>query len=553
MRFDSALSTFHGGDATKLISLIRQLGIQDIWEDSKLREIASRHEYKNGEKIGFDATSRVIFTVEACRVAGKFQDNAAFCAGIDEHAFRMSQFLYILAHYGRHVVPRELDNIGYNEIGPVEPPLLEAELVSFNLEQLSTLGHRAKALALASESIERASGDRSCLANILRPICPSSSRWWIDAVLQTHWLGPEQCSDALATAAHAARTNGDTTLAALLHRAARNIDPDAQHVALSQGWMAFEIGDVPAAEENFKRVQRFSGLHHLRSFWPQIGGHDWPSRQIDSALFALPRGHTKWPRITVVTPSYNQAQFIEQTILSVLNQNYPNLQYIVVDGGSIDGSCAILERYRHLVDILLIEPDNGQAEAINKGLRLAEGEIVAWLNSDDMYAPGALHMAGLKWLETGSDIIAGICCEHDSQHIRTCNKPKLRPEEFTVEILYQIMDRWFEGYFFYQPEAFISRSLLNQVGYLDESLDYTMDYDLWMRCAAHSARVHVVDWPFAFFRKHAAQKTSSTNNVLREQHAVRTRYYTTDGAPETYTALLKQYADKFGCLTTEEF
>ncbi|RYD47773.1 MAG: glycosyltransferase, partial [Verrucomicrobiaceae bacterium] len=152
------------------------------------------------------------------------------------------------------------------------------------------------------------------------------------------------------------------------------------------------------AGELFKKVGRHYPNTSLSTRWPLVKLQPWPALPVDVRGFSLPEGVTAWPRITVITPSYNQGCFIEETLQSVLNQGYPNLQYIVVDGNSTDETREVLERYRDRLDHLIIESDNGQTEAINKGLRLADGELVAWLNSDDMYAPGTLHIAALKWL-----------------------------------------------------------------------------------------------------------------------------------------------------------
>lgn len=116
------------------------------------------------------------------------------------------------------------------------------------------------------------------------------------------------------------------------------------------------------------------------------------------------------PKISVITPSYNQAQFVEATLQSVLDQNYPNLEYIVIDGGSTDGSAEIIERYADQLTYWVSEKDSGQSQAINKGLRRATGDILCWLNSDDTFLPGTLAFVAEQLADgSGTSAIVGDC------------------------------------------------------------------------------------------------------------------------------------------------
>jgi len=187
----------------------------------------------------------------------------------------------------------------------------------------------------------------------------------------------------------------------------------------------------------------------------------------------MPDG-SPWPRVSIVTPSYNQGEFIEKTIRSVLLQGYPNLEYIVVDGGSTDKSVEIIRRYEPWLAFWVSEPDRGQAHAINKGWKRAQGEIISYLNSDDVLAPKALRMvtrAFLKDPETA--LVYGDCNLVDArgQFIQT-----LRSQPYNRAGLLL-------GNYIHQPSAFLGRTALERIGLLDETYHMTMDYDYWVRTA----------------------------------------------------------------------
>ena len=237
------------------------------------------------------------------------------------------------------------------------------------------------------------------------------------------------------------------------------------------------------------------------------GGWPYAAPSTDRLPRTLPSGRA-WPKISIVTPSFNQGAYIEETILSVLHQGYPNVEHIVMDGGSTDQTPAVLERYRDRLAHCRSEPDNGQSHAINKGMALATGEILTWLNSDDMLAPGALAAVALAFDTNEADMVAGICRlyregELVAQHITSCAEGPL-----PLDDLLDLDGAWNAGQFFYQPEVMFTRDIWQRAGgYVHDWLHYSMDYEMWLRFAEAGARLHVIGRPVAWFRLHAAQKT----------------------------------------------
>jgi len=181
------------------------------------------------------------------------------------------------------------------------------------------------------------------------------------------------------------------------------------------------------------------------------------------------------PLVSIVTPSYNQAAYLEQTLRSVLEQDYPNLEYLVADGGSTEGSVEIIQRYASRLAWQVSEKDGGQAEAINKGLRRARGEYVAWLNSDDCYLPGAVSAAvRLLHANPAVGLVYGDVYAVDAAGRRN---NLMRYEQWGLKDLlcFRILG---------QPGVFMRRAVLEQAGYLDHSYHYLLDHQLWLRLAA---------------------------------------------------------------------
>jgi glycosyltransferase involved in cell wall biosynthesis len=232
------------------------------------------------------------------------------------------------------------------------------------------------------------------------------------------------------------------------------------------------------------------------------------------------------PRITVVTPSFNQAAFLEKTILSVLNQGYPNLEYIIVDGGSTDESVEIIRRYEDRLSWWVSEPDEGQAQAINKGLKRATGDWVAWQNSDDLYYPGVFHelaRAAAKFPKAG--LIIGDVRLIDEQDIAFREMRYVTPN-------YKALIA--EGMVLTNQAAFWRRQANTELGLLNENLHCSFDYEWFLRLAQHVEGAHVKRL-WGGLRFHDATKSTRQQELFanesrailagREMHPWQIKFY----------------------------
>jgi len=204
------------------------------------------------------------------------------------------------------------------------------------------------------------------------------------------------------------------------------------------------------------------------------------------------------PLVSIVTPSFNQAEFLEETILSVLNQDYPNLEYFIIDGGSTDGSIEIIKKYHDHITQWVSEKDKGQTDALNKGFSMAKGEFFAWINSDDVYMPGAISQAVTVLQNRPNVVMVYGDADYIDSHgnvighfpARQTNLRKLQ-----------------RGYVHIPQQAsFFRSSTWQKVAPLDDSLFFAMDYDLWLRLAKHGDLLYVPN-VWAQFRLHEDAKT----------------------------------------------
>ncbi|GAC1419441.1 MAG: hypothetical protein NVS1B13_14800 [Flavisolibacter sp.] len=216
------------------------------------------------------------------------------------------------------------------------------------------------------------------------------------------------------------------------------------------------------------------------------------------------------PKISIITPSYNQGEYIEQTIKSVVEQNYPNLEYIIIDGGSSDNTINIIKKYEKFISYWVSEKDQGQSSAINKGYVKASGEIINWLNSDDYYEAGTLSKVGRAFIDPKVSVFSG------------------RSRIFGIA-----KDRWSTGSDVYsnnlpktigrgridQPETFFRKSVWDTVGCLNEELHCLMDKDLWIRYLYQYGLqgIHLSEDVLVNFRIHGKSKTNSQQHIFFQE------------------------------------
>jgi glycosyltransferase involved in cell wall biosynthesis len=214
--------------------------------------------------------------------------------------------------------------------------------------------------------------------------------------------------------------------------------------------------------------------------------------------------NASWPKISIVTPSLNQGKYIEATIQSVIGQNYPNLEYIIMDGGSQDDTLDIIRKYESHISYWESKKDNGQASAINRGFSIASGEIIAWLNSDDMYLPGTLQLVSGIFskgqIQNDLRIIFGNCLHlYEEQFAARGSNVKYRHQVSNIELCDYII----------QPSSFWTRAAFEATGALREDLSWGFDWEWFIRAKKRSVLFHPVDDFLSVYRIHSKHKSGS--------------------------------------------
>lgn len=252
---------------------------------------------------------------------------------------------------------------------------------------------------------------------------------------------------------------------------------------------------------------------------PPSDKRGWPWNPNEGRKSSLERV-TNWPRLSIITPSYNQGSFIEETILSILLQGYPNLEYIIIDGGSTDGTLDIIKKYEQWITHWVSEPDCGMYDAINKGFVRATGDIMAWSNTDDIYLPGTFHMIGsvfrqfpkIDWVTS----LWKVQWDHNGNELKRYRVGGFDRRAF-CKGRNLLGSNPYATFMIQQQSTFWTRQLWERSGaHVDDSLDLAGDFELWARFYQY-AELYALDEPLGVFRFQPDQKTANfSHEYLKE-------------------------------------
>lgn len=237
-----------------------------------------------------------------------------------------------------------------------------------------------------------------------------------------------------------------------------------------------------------------------------------------------------FPKITIITPSYNQGKFIEATIRSVLCQNYPNLEYFIFDGGSKDETVEVIKKYEKYIDHWESGPDKGQSDAINKGFRVATGDIVGWLNSDDLFFPNTLHRVAnhFKQSEDFQKVLYGEGIYYfDKYNLSIPNNTARLSDRHPIELCDFII----------QPSTFWGKSVIDKVGLLSENLHYSFDWEWFIRIHKAGIPFQMVNDNFSVYRIHSEHKSTTSGDKRTKELAQVYQIYHGQAVADSYLKL----------------
>jgi|GEM_PF-5368669 len=299
-------------------------------------------------------------------------------------------------------------------------------------------------------------------------------------------------------------------------------------------------GKIQQATNYFNQLEQTDLRETNYQLWPEQNGINWPKEtwNIKDNFERLKPNGVDWPKITVVTPYLNQNDCIEATILSVLNQEYPNLEYIVVTD---DETQEVIKGYQERIEVI-IAAKNSDVNAINQGLNRGTGELMTWLNSDGILAPGTLFMAALTYLKQKCDVVTGIWLGYSNSQITRVQfslvnkgfKPLVRSSRLR-ETLYEeknitwikkpkiepnsnsnsLFDTWWKINHFISPQLIFTRKAWEKIGAkLDDSIEYLIDYYLWVKLGQTGASLGWINWPFVLFNCNSQKKKKESQKLL---------------------------------------